>query len=41
MRYGLEGGKPLNAGEAGLKLGLTPQQAVTLEAEALAKLRKR
>ena len=40
LRYGLEGGKPLSAGEAGLKLGLTPQQAVELEAAALQKLRK-
>ena len=41
LRYGLEGGKPLSAAEAGLKLGLTAQQAVSLEAEALSKLRKK
>ncbi len=40
LRYGLEGGKPMSAAEAGVKLGLTAQQAVSLEAEALAKLRK-
>ena len=40
LRYGLEGGKPMSAAEAGVKLGMTPQQAITMEAEALAKLRK-
>ena len=40
LRYGLEGGKPMSAAEAGMKLGLTAQQAVELEATALQKLRK-
>ena len=40
LRYGLEGGLPLNPEEAGKKLGLTPQEVVTREANALAKLRR-
>ena len=40
LRYGLEGGLPLNPEEAGKKLGLTPQEVVTREANALNKLRK-
>ena len=40
LRYGLEGGKPLSAREAGQKLGLTAQQVIDLEASALEKLRK-
>lgn len=40
LRYGLEGGKPLSAREAGQKLGLTAQQTLELEAKALEKLRK-
>ena len=40
LRYGLEGGKPMTAAEAGLKLGLTAQQTVELETKALEKLRK-
>ena len=39
LRYGLEGGMPLNPEEAGRKLGLTPQEVVTREANALTKLR--
>ena len=39
LRYGLEGGLPLNPEEAGKKLGLTPQEVVQREANALAKLR--
>ena len=39
-RYGLEGGKPMSAAEAGVKLGITAKQAVELEANALQKLRK-
>ena len=40
MRYGLEGGLPLNPEEAGKKLGMTAQEVVTREANALAKLRQ-
>ena len=40
LRYGLEGGMPLNPEEAGRKLGMTPQEVVTREANALAKLRQ-
>lgn len=39
LRYGLEGGKPMSAAEAGVKLGMTVQQAIELEADALQKLR--
>ena len=39
LRYGLEGGKPLNAEETGKKLGMTAQEIITREAAALAKLR--
>lgn len=39
LRYGLEGGMPLNPQDAGRKLGLTPDEVVTREAAALAKLR--
>ena len=39
LRYGLEGGKPQSAEEAGRALGLTPQEAIAREAAALAKLR--
>ena len=41
LRYGLEGGMPLSPEEAGKKLGLTPQEVLTREAGALAKLRQR
>ena len=40
LRFGLEGGLPLSPEEAGKKLGLTPQEVVMKEANALAKLRK-
>ena len=40
LRFGLEGGLPLNPEEAGRKLGLTPQEVVEREANALAKLRQ-
>jgi len=39
LRYGLEGGKPLSAAEAGVKLGMTVQQTLEMEAAALQKLR--
>lgn len=39
LRFGLEGGMPLSPEEAGKKLGLTPQEVVMKEANALAKLR--
>lgn len=39
LRFGLEGGKPLSPEETGKKLGLTPEEVVTAEAAALAKLR--
>ena len=40
LRYGLEGGLPLNPQETGKRLGLTPDEVVAREAAALAKLRK-
>ena len=39
LRFGLEGGKPLSPEDAGRKLGLTPEEVVSREASALAKLR--
>ena len=39
LRFGLEGGKPLSPQEAGKRLGLTPDEVLTREAAALAKLR--
>lgn len=39
LRFGLEGGKPLSPVETGERLGLTPEQVVSREAAALAKLR--
>ena len=39
LRYGLEGGKPMTAEEAGRNLGMTSQEVITREAAALAKLR--
>lgn len=41
LRYGLEGGLPLTPEDAGRKLGLTPDEVVTREAAALAKLRSK
>ena len=40
LRFGLEGGMPLTAAQAGEKLGITADEAVDLEAAALSKLRK-
>ena len=40
LRFGLEGGLPLSPEETGRKLGLTPQEVVQTEAQALLKLRK-
>ena len=40
LRYGLEGGLPLNPQDTGKRLGLTPDEVVAREAAALAKLRK-
>ena len=40
LRYGLDGAAPLSPEDTGRKLGLTPQEVLTREAEALAKLRK-
>ncbi len=40
LRFGLEGGLPLSPEETGKKLGLTPQEVVNREANALAKLRQ-
>lgn len=39
LRYGLEGGLPLNPEETGRKLGLTAAEVINREAAALAKLR--
>jgi RNA polymerase primary sigma factor len=39
LRYGLEGGKPMNAEEVGRLLGLTPAEVTQREAAALARLR--
>ncbi len=41
LRFGLEGGMPLNPEETGRKLGLTPEEVVAREAAALAKLRRK
>ena len=39
LRYGLEGGLPLSPEQTGAKLGLTAEEVVTMEANALSKLR--
>ena len=39
LRYGLEGGKPMDHAQTGVKLGLTAQEVMALEAAALSKLR--
>lgn len=39
LRFGLEGGLPLSPEETGRKLGMTPQEVVQTEAQALLKLR--
>lgn len=41
LRFGLEGGLPMSTEETGRKLGLTPEEVVTRETAALAKLRHR
>lgn len=40
LRFGLEGGLPLSPADTGRKLGLTPEEVVKTEAQALAKLRQ-
>lgn len=40
LRYGLEGGLPMEPGQVGIKLGLTAQEVISREAAALAKLRQ-
>lgn len=40
LRYGLEGGRPLDAAQTGQKLGLTPEEVNLREAQALSKLRQ-
>ncbi len=39
LRFGLEGGLPLNPEETGRRLGLTPEEVIQREAAALARLR--
>ena len=39
LRFGLEGGKPLTAEQVGARLGMTPEEAVRMEAAVLSKLR--
>ena len=39
LRFGLEGGKTLTAEQVGARLGMTPEEAVRMEAAVLAKLR--
>ena len=38
LRFGLEGGMPLSPEETGKQLGLTAQEVITAEANALANL---
>ena len=40
LRYGLEGGMPMDPDQVGRKLGLTPEEVVKREAAALQKLRQ-
>lgn len=40
LRYGLEGGLPLDPGQVGVKLGMTAQEVIEREAAALAMLRQ-
>ena len=40
LRYGLEGGLPMDPAQVGSRLGLTAEEVVTMEAAALAKLRQ-
>ena len=39
LRYGLEGGVPLNPQQTGARLGLTPEEVIARETAALSKLR--
>jgi len=39
LRYGLEGGTPMDPAQTGAKLGMTPAEVINMEAEALSKLR--
>ncbi len=39
LRFGLEGGQPLSPEETGRRLGLTPEEVIAMEAEALKLLR--
>ena len=39
LRFGLEGGLPMNPEETGKKLGMTPEEVIQREAAALARLR--
>ena len=40
LRFGLVGGMPLSPEETGRKLGMTPEEVVTMEAAALVKMRR-
>ena len=40
LRYGLEGGLPLNPEQVGARLGMTAEEVVATEAAALSKLRQ-
>jgi len=40
LRFGLEGGLPLNPEDTGKKLGLTPDEVVAVETAAMTKMRK-
>ena len=39
LRYGLEGGRPMDPAQTGTKLGLTAREVIEMEAAALSKLR--
>ena len=41
LRFGLEGGLPMSAEEVGRKLGMTPDEVTSREADALSKLRNK
>jgi RNA polymerase sigma factor (sigma-70 family) len=40
LRYGLESGKPLTTQQVAEQLNISPEEALSLEAGALAKMRK-
>ena len=40
LRYGLEGGIPMDPDQVGRKLGMTPEEVVEMEAAALRKMRQ-